>query len=110
MTLKENSKKEKQTIPGNRAHSPKRAYSALTLDVDYYQSFLDDTNISEDKKRELIQTLWDIMSAFVDLGFGIHPVQQAMGNDAPDVTKFMTATTEFKEHPTQDNPTKRKGK
>jgi len=48
----------------------------LSVDVDYYQRFLDDTDIPEGKKRELIETLWQIVESFVDLGFGIHPVQQ----------------------------------
>lgn len=53
-------------------------WKALTLDVDYYQTFLDDEDISEDRKLELIETLWQIIVAFVDLGFGVHPVQQAV--------------------------------
>lgn len=54
----------------------KHHYKSLTLDVDYYQSLLDDDGIPEDKKRELIETLWQIVVSFVDLGFGIHPLQQ----------------------------------
>ena len=30
------------------------------------------------EKREFLEALWSIIVAFVDLGFGIHPVQQAM--------------------------------
>ena len=56
----------------------------LTLDVDFYQSFLDDKNIPEDRKRELIETLWSIVVSFVDLGFGIHPLQQV--NDGNSIT------------------------
>lgn len=41
-------------------------------------AFLDDTNLSEAQKIELLQTLWSIMSAFVDLAFGTDPVQQAL--------------------------------
>ena len=58
-------------------------YKTLTLDVDYYQSFLDDADIPDDKKQELIETLWNIVVQFVDLGFGIHPLQQA-DNSAED--------------------------
>lgn len=52
-------------------------FKSLTLDVDYYQSFLDDADIPEDKRRELIETLWQIVVNFIDLGFGIHPLQQS---------------------------------
>ncbi len=49
----------------------------LTLDIDYYQGFLDDMDIPADKKRELVETLWGIVVNFVDMGFGVHPVQLA---------------------------------
>ena len=51
--------------------------SALTLDVDYYQALLDDSDAPEDIKRKLIEKLWSIVVGFVDLGFSIHPLQQA---------------------------------
>lgn len=47
----------------------------LTIDWDYYGTFLEDLDCSDEEKQELIETLWNIMVAFVDLGFGIHPAQ-----------------------------------
>ena len=47
-------------------------------DLREYLAHLDDTNLSEAQKIELLQTLWPIMSAFVDLAFGTDPVQQAL--------------------------------
>ena len=47
-------------------------------DLREYLAFLDDTNLSEAQKIELLQTLWSIMSAFVDLAFGTDPVQQTL--------------------------------
>jgi len=47
-------------------------------DLREYLAFLDDTNLSEAQKIELLQTLWSIMPAFVDLAFGTDPVQQAL--------------------------------
>lgn len=47
-------------------------------DLREYLAFLDNTNLSETQKTELLQTLWSIMSAFVDLAFGTDPVQQAL--------------------------------
>ncbi len=76
MTVIDNKKKDSsENKPENLTSTRKR--TALSLDVDYYQSFLDDTDIPEDKKRELIETLWSIVVSFVDLGFGVHPVQLA---------------------------------
>lgn len=53
-------------------------------DLREYLAFLDDTNLSEAQKIELLQTLWSIMSAFVDLAFGTDPVQQALPSVATD--------------------------
>lgn len=53
-----------------------KGFKTLTLDIDYYQPLLDDPGVSEDQKREFIETLWTIVVQFVDMGFGIHPIQQ----------------------------------
>ena len=50
-------------------------FRALTLDVAHYQAILDDANIPDDEKRELITAIWAIITTFVDLGYGIHPIQ-----------------------------------
>ncbi len=52
-------------------------YKTLIFDVEKYQALLDSDDIPEDKKVELLETLWAIMVQFVDMGFGIHPLQNA---------------------------------
>lgn len=71
------------------------ASRALRVDVAKYQAMIDDPSLSEDQKRDFIEALWQIIVAFVDLGFEVHPVQLACGqvenaaaenqNAAPDV-------------------------
>ena len=84
-------------------------YKTLTLDVDYYQSFLDDADIPDDKKQELIETLWNIVVQFVDLGFGIHPLQQAdnspEGQLHPTITRMIAeAVNEEFNQPKETTP------
>ena len=43
------------------------------------QNYLDDADIPDDKKQELIETLWNIVVQFVDMGYGIESTQQVMG-------------------------------
>ena len=50
---------------------------SLTIDWDLYGSYLEDSDMSDEQKREFIQTLWNIIVNFIDLGFGVHPIQQA---------------------------------
>lgn len=54
----------------------------LTVDIERYKHLLDSDDLTEDQKEELLQALWSIIIAFVDLGFGVHPVQQVQGQKA----------------------------
>ena len=49
----------------------------ITVDYEKYEHFLENSDLSEDQKRQFIDALWQIIVGFVDLGFGVHPVQQA---------------------------------
>ncbi len=53
---------------------------ALTVDWEKYASYLEDSNLTEAQKREFLETLWSVIVGFVDLGFDIHPIQQAAPN------------------------------
>ncbi|MEL6502836.1 MAG: hypothetical protein AAFQ10_00140 [Pseudomonadota bacterium] len=54
---------------------------ALTLDTALYERYLADADLTEGQKHEFLQSLWSLIVGFVDLGFGIHPLQQS-GNPA----------------------------
>lgn len=60
---------------------------SLSIDWDLYGSMLEDSDLDEDQKRELIESLWSIVVTFVDLGFGIHPIQQVCGEDDENLAK-----------------------
>jgi hypothetical protein len=45
----------------------------------HYQEIMDDPSVPEDQKVELVESLWAIAVACVDLGLGLHPLQQACG-------------------------------
>lgn len=49
----------------------------LTVDVEKYRSLLDEADMTEEQKEEFLQALWSIIVSFVELGFGVHPVQAA---------------------------------
>jgi len=46
-------------------------------DYEEYRAYLDEFDLTEAQKRELIDTVWAIMQSFVDQAFGLHPVQLA---------------------------------
>lgn len=69
--------KEEAAADGtNPASSP--PLGPITVDWKLFEHHLADEDLTEDEKREFLQALWYIVVTFVDLGFGIEPVQQAM--------------------------------
>lgn len=51
----------------------------VEIDIEKYQAYLDGSGLTPAQKEDFLRALWSIVVAFVDLGFGVHPVQQACG-------------------------------
>lgn len=49
---------------------------SVEIDVAYYQAYLDDPSLSDHEKAELVNALASIITAFVDFGYGVHPMQK----------------------------------
>lgn len=47
----------------------------LQVDVAFYQDMIDDPALCDEEKEQVIEALWSIIVAFVDLGFQVHPAQ-----------------------------------
>ena len=43
----------------------------MDADIAKYAGELDDLDITEGQKRELLETLWSIMRSFVEMGFNV---------------------------------------
>ncbi|MFD0917259.1 hypothetical protein ACFQ14_12635 [Pseudahrensia aquimaris] len=67
---------ETETVDEKRGTTP-----TLLIDYKKYESMLDESDLSEDQKREFLETLWSVIVGFVDLGFGVHPLQQCGDGD-----------------------------
>lgn len=67
------------------------ARPVLTVDVQKYQALLDEPGLSEEQKEEFLQALWSIVVTFVELGFGVHPLQEVCGQDSEDGTAEVKA-------------------
>ncbi len=61
------------TTPSTGGDTP----MALNLDIETYLSQLEDWDAPDEKKKEFIQTLWALLLTFAEIGFEIHPSQQA---------------------------------
>lgn len=58
---------ENELIEGSALGYP----GALQLDPEKYLAYTSEIDISEEQRIELLKMLWSIMSAFVDLGWGV---------------------------------------
>ncbi|MEE2943832.1 MAG: hypothetical protein VX444_01525 [Pseudomonadota bacterium] len=54
----------------------------LKVDVERYQSYLDDSDWTDAQKEEFLQNFWQVIVGLVEFGFGVHPVQEVCGKDA----------------------------
>jgi hypothetical protein len=59
----------------------------VTVDVKKYESWLDDPDLSEEQKEEFLQALWSIVVTFVELGFGVHPLQEVCGQNSESASQ-----------------------
>ena len=55
---------------------------APTLDVDFmqYAHHLDDSDFDEEQMQEFLGIFWNLVDAFVDLGYGVNSTQMACGH------------------------------
>ncbi len=60
------------------------AQPIVTVDVEKYQSFLDESDLTDEQKEEFLNAIWSIVVSFVELGFGVHPLQEVCGQNSED--------------------------
>ncbi len=54
----------------------------VEIDTAKYQKYLDDPSLDDEQRGQIIEALWLIITAIVDLGFGVHPMQELIDDDA----------------------------
>ena len=64
---------------------------ALRVDWAEYESYLEGSGLTEQEKRAFLEALWAIIVSFVDLGFGIHPLQHVCGQDSEFASSWTSA-------------------
>lgn len=56
----------------------------LSFEAAEYMEYVDDLELTEAQKVEFLRTLWTIMSAFVELGFGVDSVIPMLAQKASE--------------------------
>ncbi|WP_353428868.1 hypothetical protein [Paracoccus denitrificans] len=54
----------------------------IKVDVQKYQAWLDDPALSDQQREQILGSLWQMILCFVDLGFGVSPLEDACGQVA----------------------------
>ncbi len=78
VNIKDKFDKPKDLKPVMRQEGEAPHPLVLSIDYEKYEHYLEDYDLTEAQKQEFLQALWNIIVNFVDLGFGVHPVQQAI--------------------------------
>lgn len=80
----------------NDNDTPQSNYPSLSIDWEVYAAMLDDCDATPEEQRALIETLWSIVVAFVDLGFEVNMVpescaqaEDALSDDPPDLLSLL---------------------
>lgn len=50
----------------------------VTIDYSLYEEYLEGMDLTDQQKHAFLDVLWNIVVNFVDLGFGVHPLQLAI--------------------------------
>ena len=79
--------KEASAMIKTKSQKPKRL---VEIDTAKYQKYLDDSSLDEAGKQETVEAIWSIIVNFVDLGFEVHPLQQAQGKNSADACGQLT--------------------
>ncbi|RIJ31059.1 hypothetical protein [Henriciella algicola] len=75
----------------NKAQKERQAEKkkpSFSIDFDKYLPYLEDSEIPESEKLQLIETLYAIMRSLVDIGFDIHPIGDGCGQVSKAARKF----------------------
>lgn len=71
------------------------SFQLLAFDPGDFMQFVVDEELTEQQARTLLAAIWEVVVAFVDLGFGVHPVQQAVdrfgGSSSGSAARMLTS-------------------
>lgn len=94
--MKPDSQTAVKTTPSIKRSYRRRSTRQLEIDIEKYQALLDDPRLDAGQKEDFLASLWSIIVAFIDLGYRVHPVQQAV-DDFPigeDMNREIIRTVE----------------
>ena len=74
------------------------AIAPLRLDPDKYRAYLANMEMTEAQQNEFLETLWNIMRTFVEIGWGLDSVQTLFSGIVEKAMHDERETLEQKDH------------
>lgn len=65
-------------VPARDEKPDETGFAPLRFDPAEYMHYVEEMGLTEAQGIALLRAIWDIYVSWVDLGFGINPLQQAM--------------------------------
>ena len=73
--MKERPPNNNETTRPTAMSSEEEFIPPLRLDPGKYREHMEDFDLSDEQQHKLLETLWNIMRTFVEIGFGLDSVQ-----------------------------------
>ncbi len=70
---------------------PNQTAPSLHLDWKDWLPYIDRSDLTDDQKREMIETLWSIVMAFIDLGWDVTGAPKETSGQVIDLRAALTA-------------------
>lgn len=64
------------------------------FDPEAYLHYIEDLDLTEEEARQLLEVWFQIVLQFVDLGWGLHPIQQSCGQVGKGACDFRKADSD----------------
>tara|TARA_R110001599_G_scaffold182328_1_gene375294 strand:- start:1507 stop:1779 length:273 start_codon:yes stop_codon:yes gene_type:complete len=76
----------------------------MLVDVEKYRRHVQSIDLPQDRKDELIHTIYAILQSFVDRAFGVHPVQLSLNSRSQKLSEIPLQRASIRDIPI-DNKT-----
>ena len=71
--------------------APPNTRPSIHLNWQDWLPYVEDSTATETEKQQVIETLWSIVTAFVDLGWDVRPTLQETREQTPDLRATLAA-------------------
>ncbi len=84
-------------MPAPPTKSPPNPQTTIHFDWQEWLPYVENSDLTDAQKQEMIETLWSIVLTFVDLGWDVCPTPQETSGQVPDLRAALAAAVVYSE-------------